>query len=275
MAERVPCALLYTSPVLALFALLALQAASEAQQLLDQGINAYEAMELDLAQSRLSEAAEVATDDERARIELWRGVVELERGADDAARRHLRAALQHNPRLLVPRSLSPKVHALIEELRPSRAPPRAARPPARAPEPPAPPPPAPAAPSSRADEGAAPVATAVPQPAPGPAQPQASPGVKDAEPTGGEAPVSPFLVVGAGSAALAGAALAGALGLGVSAKLLEGEAQAAPRAETATAQYEQAAGNALVANALFIGSGVAAAGGAIGLGLWFAEGAAE
>ena len=70
-------------------------------------------MELELAADKLAAARAEASADERPRIDLWLGVVELERGRDAAARRHFKTALQANPRLSVPKSLSPKVHELV------------------------------------------------------------------------------------------------------------------------------------------------------------------
>jgi hypothetical protein len=286
----------------------------DAPQLLSEGINAYDAMELDLAREKLTAARKNGAPSERARADLWLGVVELERGRDAAARRSLRAALQADPNLEVPQRLSPKVRALVEELRPvpkeptqetqkDTPKPREARerPRARAStrgagrEPAARIPvmlPAPVAVLAAAP--APPVATEAPAPPPSatmveaaaPAPPEGSPLASESAAAGapvdgavtadaGTGTLSPFVVLAAGGGALAATGLVAAVALGVSAKMLEAEAAAAPRAANATAAYEQAAGSALVANALFVGSGLAAVGGAACAGLWIFGGGAE
>jgi hypothetical protein len=289
----------------------------EAPQLLSEGINAYDAMELDLAREKLTAARKVGSPSERARADLWLGVVELERGRDAAARRSLRAALQADPNLEVPARLSPKVRALVEELRPApeepvqetlkdtpkqparearerprprlgtraavRAP--AARVPVMLPVPAAALAGAPApavSPEASAPVGAVPVdtagASASPEPAPATmasGSPGGTPPEQGATADAGAGTLSPFVVLAAGGGALAATGLVAALALGVSAKMLEAEATEAPHAANATAAYEQAAGSALVANALFVGSGLAAVGGAACAALWIYGGGAE
>lgn len=242
------------SPLLALF--LALGAADSAS-LTEEGVRAYEDMDLDAAREHLSQAQRAAPSRDKPRIELWLGIVELERGNEAAARRWMRSALQANPALVPPPSVSPKVRALVEELRPAtrattpakvarRARPAVLPPRPAAVSPPASPPGAlEVAPhGGPAAEGASP-ADALPAVALRPPEPAAMP--------------SALVLAGAGAGAVAVGALGGGVLLGVLAQGAAEAAESEARAADATARFDEANATAWAANGLYAFGAVAAA----------------
>lgn len=105
------------SPLMLLVLTVALAAPTPGEALLEEGLRAYDDMDLDRARASLAQARDVATSEERPRIDLWLGIVEIERGRDDDARRWLRSALRVSPRLAVSREVSPKILATIDAVR--------------------------------------------------------------------------------------------------------------------------------------------------------------
>lgn len=272
-----------------LFVLLLAASAPSTAGLPEAGVRAYEEMDLDAARDAFAKAQRAAPARERPRLELWLGIIELERGNEGAARRWLRSALQASPGLAVPGSVSPKVRGLVDELRPAQKAPRQTRvasrarvapapaPPApapaqpvvAAPAPPAPLPEAPAetvasltapapAPLQSASVVAAPAPAAAPVPAPAPTPvPEPTPALQHQAP-----PPSPMLLASAGAGALALGALGGGVVLGAFAAQASADAEHETRAVDATARYEWATATAWLANGMYALGVVSAAVGA-------------
>lgn len=247
------------SPFLAL--LLALGAADPAS-LADEGVRAYEDMDLDAAREHLSQAQRAAPSKDRPRIELWLGIVELERGNEAAARRWMRSALQASPALVPPPNVSPKVRALVEELRPAARPTAPARvvrrtraavlPPRLASATPASPSSLAVAPHGGLDAGA----PGLPGEEQSPATPAAALSAAAAEPA---FMPSPLVLAGAGAGAVAVGALGGGVLLGVLAQGAADAAQSEASATDATARFDEANATAWAANGLYAFGAVAAA----------------
>lgn len=261
-----------------LLALLLAATSVESAALADDGLRAYEEMDLDGARELLGKAQRVASSRERPRVELWLGIVELERGNEAVARRWVRSALHGNPSLAAPPSVSPKVRAIIDELRPAaRSSPstrlaRRARPASEAPRLAASSP-APAADTSTTIAAASPSSSS-PSPSPsistpisphgGPADqaapspiPAASP-IAAASPELGQLP-SALVLAGAGAGAVAVSALGGGVILGALAQGAADAAQKEARAVDASARYDEASATAWMANGLYAVGAVAAA----------------
>lgn len=286
-----------------LFVLLLAFSAPAASGLPEEGMRAYEDMDLDAARDAFTKAQRAAPARERPRLELWLGIIELERGNEAAARRWLRSALQASPGLAVPASVSPKVRTLVEELRPAvkatrqtraagRARASSAPPPTIAatapalpppvPPPPAPPPPAPPPPQQSAEPVAETVASLT-TPAPPPMQ-VANPAAPAAPAPAPEAPLattstvaplpSPMLLAGAGAGVLAVGAVGGGVVLGAFAAQAAADAEGEARAVDATARYQWANATAWLANGMYALGAVSAAVG-VGCATVALAGAAE
>jgi hypothetical protein len=264
------------------------------------GVQAYENMELDDAADKLAHALKKSSTKDKPRIELWLGIVELERGNEATARRWLRAALRANPTLTVEQELSPKILATIEAVRTqvtSSSPPSPPSTPAAAP------PSSPPAVAPVVDEPAASVVSPAPVPPVAPAQPAVAPPssappvaagapavsvapAADAPSAVASAPVaqtvaqdaslddapSTLLFVTAATGAGSAGALVGGAVLGTIARLGGEAAEREPVAAAATERYQDASTAAVAANGLFIAGGVAAVASAVCGVLMFVDG---
>ena len=92
-------------------------AGADASRLTQDGLRAFDDMDLDVAQKAFDAARKTASPKERPRIELWLGIVELERGNERAAQHWLRSALSTSPRLVVADQVSPKIREHVEAVR--------------------------------------------------------------------------------------------------------------------------------------------------------------
>jgi hypothetical protein len=277
-------------------------ATGDATRLLDEGIRAYDAMELDAAQGKLREArAATESNAERARIDMWLAVVELERGNDGGARRHMRNAFANNPRLDVPSALSPRVHALANAVRPENV--SEAKEPARPTKPRrarlarverSPPPPS-AVPPELVESAEPPpaepsVAAAVPPSAPvtepEPASKPPKPPTTDPPDATGTRPPPPetvddgqplplLMLASAGVGAAATLALLGGVGLGVMAKSVEADAESEKKAEAATEKFQTASTASMAANGLYATSGLLAVTGGVCAAIWWFQAESE
>lgn len=245
-----------------LFAILLAATSADAADLTANGLRAYEDMDLDQARELLTRAQRAAPSRERPRVELWLGIVELERGNEAMARRWLRTALQGNPSLPVPASVSPKVRALVDELRPApRATPATRL--ARRARPAAEPPRLAAAPALGVPQGSPVLPLASVSPHGGLAAEGTSPvPAVDAPAPGAELALpmpSPLVLAGAGAGAVAVGALGGGVLLGAMAQGAADAAVREARAVDATARYDEANATAWMANGLYAVGAVAAA----------------
>ncbi len=268
---------------------------------LADGVRAYEDMELDTAADKLAQALRASSSKDKPRIELWLGIVELERGNEATARRWLKQALRANPALTVEQELSPKIVAAIEAVRaqvtsssPSSSP---------SPSPSSSPAPASVVAPPVVVEEAAPVTTGVTgatgapavaapfvAPAPlAPAPPRGAPiapiasiaSIAPIAPTATATPdavedegPSPLIFVTAATGAVSAGALVGGAVLGTIARVGGEAANREPVASVATERYQEASTAAVAANGLFIAGGVAAIASAVCGVLVFVDGEA-
>lgn len=261
---------------------------------LADGVRAYEDMELDTAADKLAQALRSSSSRDKPRIELWLGIVELERGNEATARRWLKSALRANSKLTVEQELSPKIVATIEAVRAqvaSSSP--APLPVVAAPAPVA----APVVVEERAAAVVAPAAPVVAPPvapapfvaplAPAPAAPIApiasiasiapmiAPIATTTADVGADGGPSPLIFVTAATGAVSAGALVGGAVLGTIARVGGEAASREPVASVATERYQEASTAAVAANGLFIAGGVAAIASAVCGVLVFVDGAEQ